>query len=138
MEAGFAFDVEIPDSAIYVKGDEKLLTRVISNLLINAKKYNRRGRQIKIKLKEEKKQVCLSVTDDGDLIEQAVRNTMFTAFVRGESARNSSGGTGLGLAIAKAVMEKHGGSIYYREENGCNEFGLRLAVSGRCKQSFEE
>ncbi|MDE5777269.1 MAG: HAMP domain-containing histidine kinase [Lachnospiraceae bacterium] len=127
--AGFVFDVEIPENAIYVKGDEKLLTRVIGNLLINAKKYNRTGRQIKINIKEEKKQVCLSVTDDGDLIEQAVRNTMFTAFVRGESARNSSGGTGLGLAIAKAVMEKHGGSIYYREENGCNVFGLRLALS---------
>lgn len=129
--AGFAFDVGIPDNAVYVKGDEKLLTRVISNLLVNAKKHNQRGRQIKINLKEEEEQVCLSVTDDGDLIEQAVRNTMFTAFVRGESARNSSGGTGLGLAIAKAVMEKHGGSIFYKEENGCNVFGLRLALSGQ-------
>lgn len=129
-EAGFAFDIEIPDNAIYVKGDEKLLSRVISNLLTNAKKYNRRGRQIKINLKEEKEQVCLSVMDDGDLIEERVKDTMFTAFVRGESARNSSGGSGLGLAIAKAVMEKHGGSIYYRQENGCNVFGLKLALSG--------
>lgn len=136
--AGFTFDIEIPENAVYVKGDEKLLTRVISNLLINAKKYNRRGRQIKINLKEEKKQACLFVTDDGDLIEETVRNTMFTAFVRGESARNSGGGTGLGLAIAKAVMEKHGGSIYYREENGCNVFGLKLALSGECNQRIEE
>ena len=129
---GFVFNIEIPEKAVYVNGDEKLLVRVIGNLLINAEKYNRTGKQITIHLKEEEKQVCLLVKDDGDFIEQTVRDTMFTAFVRGERARNSSGGTGLGLAIAKAVMEKHGGSICYREENGCNVFVLRLP--GQCKQ----
>lgn len=51
---------------------------------------------------------------------------MFTAFVRGESDRNSRGGTGLGLAIARAVMEKHGGSISYRRKGDENVFELRL------------
>ena len=51
---------------------------------------------------------------------------MFTAFVRGESARNSMGGTGLGLAIARAVMEKHGGSISYKREDGWNVFELKI------------
>lgn len=130
--AGFDFDIEILEEEVFVNGDERLLTRVISNLLTNAKKYNRTGKQIKIELKTEiqdaEHMIELRVLDDGALIEPAVRNTMFTAFVRGESARGSNGGTGLGLAIAKAVMEKHGGSIYYKEENGCNVFGLKLAL----------
>lgn len=133
--AGFDFEIQIPEEAVFVNGDVKLLARVISNLLTNAEKYNRTGTQIKMELKKDRAEAQdaeqtleLRVLDDGALIEPEVLNTMFTAFVRGESARSSSGGTGLGLAIARAVMEKHGGSIYYRAENGYNVFGLRLSL----------
>lgn len=128
-EAGYDFEIEIPDEAVFVNGDEKLLTRVISNLLINAKKYNRTGKRIKISLESAaatEDVVVMRILDDGTPIEPSVRDTMFHAFVRGESARSTKGGTGLGLAIAKAVMEKHGGSISYEERNGNNVFELTM------------
>ena len=106
IEAGFTFEIEIPEEPVFVQADEKLLTRVISNLLTNAKKYNQSGKEIRIILDKQEKTV-LRVEDDGDEIAPEIQLVMFTAFVRGESARNSRGGTGLGLAIAKAVMEKH-------------------------------
>lgn len=68
----------------------------------------------------------LWVKDDGKPIEPELQDTMFMAFVRGESTRSTKGGTGLGLAIAKAVMEKHGGDLFYREEKG-NLFEIRIA-----------
>lgn len=124
-EAGFVFEIEIPEEQVPVLGDEKLLARVISNLLINAEKYNRTGNRIGVVLVLDNA-VFLRVEDDGEEIASEVQDMMFTAFVRGESDRNSRGGTGLGLAIARAVMEKHGGSISYRRKGDENVFELRL------------
>ncbi|MDE5588648.1 MAG: HAMP domain-containing histidine kinase [Acetatifactor sp.] len=125
-EAGFDFVIGIPEHAIYVNADEKLLSRVVSNLLNNAGKYNRTGKRIEIRLEERGEDVHLWVKDDGKPIEPELQDTMFSAFVRGESTRSTKGGTGLGLAIAKAVMEKHGGDIFYQEEEG-NKFEIRIA-----------
>lgn len=146
-KAGFAFGIEIPEESVRVNGDAGLLTRVISNLLINAKKYNQTGKRIDIVLEIEKRTktldlkepetgprvlddegdvVVIRILDDGMPIEPPMRETMFHAFVRGESARSTKGGTGLGLAIAKAVMEKHGGCISYEERDGRNVFELRI------------
>lgn len=122
-EAGFDFEIEIPQEPVYILGDEELLARVIGNLLTNAKKYNERGEEIKIILKAGE-QVSLKVEDDGEEISKNVQGTMFHAFVRGEKDRNSRGGTGLGLAIAKAVMEKHNGGIFYKRVEERNVFEL--------------
>jgi len=124
--AGFDFVIRIPERAIYVNADEKLLNRVVSNLLTNAEKYDRTGNRIEIGLEESGEEVRLWVKDDGEPISQELRDTMFAAFVRGESTRSTKGGTGLGLAIAKAVMEKHGGNIFYQGEEG-NKFEIRIA-----------
>lgn len=59
------------------------MTRVIGNLLTNARKYNRTGKEIRIKLSEQE-QVTLRVEDDGEEISPDVRDAMFHAFVRGE------------------------------------------------------
>ncbi len=124
-EAGFVFEIEIPEEQVLVQGDEKLLARVISNLIINAEKYNRAGNRIGVVLLLDNA-VFLRVKDDGEEIVPKVQDMMFTAFVRGESDRNSRGGTGLGLAIARAVMEKHGGGISYRRNGDENVFELRM------------
>lgn len=125
--AGFEFAIEIPEHAVYVNGDEKLLERVIGNLLINAKKYNQTGKEIRVGMKVRGREVYLWVRDDGIPIRADLRDMMFTAFVRGESTRSTRGGTGLGLAISKAVMEKHGGDLSYREESG-NRFEMCIPI----------
>lgn len=125
--AGFEFAIEIPEHAVYVNGDEKLLERVVGNLLINAKKYNQTGKEIRVGMKVRGREVYLWVKDDGIPIRADLRDMMFTAFVRGESTRSTRGGTGLGLAISKAVMEKHGGDLSYREEIG-NRFEMRIPI----------
>lgn len=122
-DAGFEFNIDLPQTAVMIEGDEKLLARVISNLLINAKKYNNTGHKIGISLMQ-KNGFCIRVTDDGEPIEENIATTMFTPFVRGERARSTNGGTGLGLAIAKSVAVKHGGDLTYTYENHRNTFTL--------------
>lgn len=125
--AGFSFSIEIPDEAVWIQGDERLLARVIINLLTNAKKYNHTGNKIGLSItQEDGENVILCVKDDGQAIPPEISDTMFCAFVRGESARSSTGGTGLGLAIAQEIMEKHQGGLLYSRKAEENIFSIKI------------
>jgi len=50
---------------------------------------------------------------------------LFERFWRGDNVRHTAG-SGLGLSLVRAIAALHGGSAYYRHENGHNIFGLRL------------
>lgn len=121
-ETGFDFEVEIPESVIWVSLDRGLFARVIGNLLSNACKYNKAGNQIGVKLLQEKEKLSLEVRDDGEAIEQGFAEQMFQAFSRGDGARKTDGGTGLGLAISKIIVQKHGGDIAYFRDGEENVF----------------
>lgn len=126
-EAGFDFIIDIPEREVLVEGDEKLLMRVVENLLRNAAKYNQTGHKISLSLTEQSSLLQILVWDDGKKIEEEISNTMFQAFARGELTRSSKGGTGLGLAIAKAIISKHKGNIEYYYANDRNYFCITLA-----------
>lgn len=120
IEDGFEFIIDIPNTEIMVTIDKNLFSRVISNLLSNAKKYNKTGRNISVALSRENDEVYLMISDDGDEIDKKFVERMFNAFSRGDESRKTDGGSGLGLAISKIIVEKHGGNIRYfrkKEEN---------------------
>lgn len=125
-EAGFTFEIDIPEEACMGLADPRLFTRVISNLLINAVKYNRTGKNIRVSLYQAGELWQIDVLDDGELIEAELAENLFDAFVRGDQARKSDGGTGLGLAISKAIMEKHQGSIAYLQTENRNCFRVQI------------
>ena len=125
-ENGFDFDIQIPETKIFCEIDERLFSRVIGNLLLNAMKYNHKGNQICISVKEINEQIRIRVQDDGELLEEDLVKSMFRAFVRGDKARKSNGGTGLGLAISEAIVKKHGGTLSYENDKGMNSFVIIL------------
>ncbi|MBQ6786506.1 MAG: HAMP domain-containing histidine kinase [Lachnospiraceae bacterium] len=124
--AGYLFDIEIPEQPYYRDVDEKTFTRVITNLLTNAIKYNQVGEQIGVSVKQETEYVQIAIWDDGVLIAEDMRKSIFDAFVRGDKARKSDGGTGLGLSISKVIIEKHGGKLFYDVRNGKNYFIIQM------------
>lgn len=128
IEAGFELEMNFGDKDYYVDGDEKLLTRVVENLVLNAKKYNSTGNSIEASLSEIEngRKLRLRIMDDGREIEKNIQKSMFEAFVRGEKDRNSTGGTGLGLAIAKKIIDKHDGQMEYVYFDSKNCFEIIL------------
>ena len=118
----------MPETPIYAELDRKEFARVIENLLGNAGKYNQTGRKVAVELQREEGKVRLSVWDDGEQIAEELRPVLFDPFVRGDSARRSSGGTGLGLAIASKIVEKHGGELRYVWRGEGNEFLIILSA----------
>lgn len=128
-EAGYVFDVSIPDAPFPVSLDTDLFARVVGNLLSNAQRYNRTGKEITVALRSECDKAFLTVSDDGQEIDEVFAGQMFQAFSRGDQARKTDGGTGLGLAISRIIVEKHGGSIEYHRRDGKNVFAVVLPLS---------
>ncbi|MCJ7688703.1 MAG: ATP-binding protein, partial [Clostridiaceae bacterium] len=107
------------------------LDRALSNIILNSIKYNSTGITISVKLLIDDGMILIIIEDDGVGIPKELQENIFEPFVRVDATRNSkTGGTGLGLAISKAIIVKHGGSIYLKSdiENGC-KFIIRLKES---------
>lgn len=102
-----------------VRGEAKLLTRAVGNLVDNALKYVPFGGQITIDTRIEGDESCCRVRDDGPGISQTEIPHIFEPFYRPDSARTrETGGTGLGLAIVRSVAESHRGRVEIRSEAG--------------------
>lgn len=126
INAGFDFEIDIPDKEMTAEIDKALLSRVIGNLLTNARKYNKSGKLISLSCKRIDGSVAIAVRDDGEKIPTELSENMFSAFVRGDKTRKSDGGTGLGLSISKIIVDKHGGSLTYKRESGLNIFEVLI------------
>ncbi|CAK3498088.1 histidine kinase [Vibrio crassostreae] len=118
-------DLETPTSMVSV--DERLLLRVIGNLVGNAIKYAGENARVIVTTYEQvidKRYSVISVEDDGEGIADNKIAGIFDPFTRIESARDKqSGGYGLGLAIVKEAMGVMNGHVTAENRDGG---GLRV------------
>jgi len=100
-----------------MEGDEDLLHRVVSNLVLNAVQATGPGARVVVFTGRPapgevpagltvENPVALRVTDNGPGIPEAVRERLFEPFVTGRP-----GGTGLGLAIVQRAVVAHRGMV---------------------------
>ncbi|MBQ6294050.1 MAG: HAMP domain-containing histidine kinase [Lachnospiraceae bacterium] len=113
---------------IYVMGSETQLAQLVSVLLDNAVRHST-GEEIALSLKKQGHSAVLTVENDGEAIPEEKAAHLFDRFYRVDEARNSEGQHyGLGLSIAKAVAEKHGGSIGVACADGKVTFTVMIPV----------
>ena len=114
------------DEGIHVVGNQIQLTQLISILLDNAVRHGA-GSEIELSLKRQGHSAVFNIANDGDEIPPEKLEHLFDRFYRVDEARNSeSHHYGLGLSIAKAVVEKHGGSIVVSSRNGRVRFTVSI------------
>ena len=109
---------QVPDNLSLIKGDEKKLMQVISNLIDNAIKFTPSG-DITISAHEDDDKLHIAVSDTGIGMPQEETNNLFKRFYQVDaSTTRKYGGTGLGLYISKLIAEAHNGKIWAESEKG--------------------
>lgn len=93
-----------------VHGDDRLLGRVVRNLVDNAVRHAEQT--VTVRLTTTDGTAVLTVDDDGHGVPGADRSRVFERFVRLDEGRaRDAGGSGLGLAIVDAVVRAHAGTV---------------------------
>lgn len=102
------------DTELYVSGDWNRIIQIISNLLNNAAKFTPKG-EIHFGYREKEDFVEFYVKDSGIGIPAERVATIFQRFGK---INDFVQGTGLGLTLCRMLVEKMGGRIWLRSQEG--------------------
>jgi signal transduction histidine kinase len=117
--------------AITSRGNHRMLSRALRNLIENAIRHTPRGGRVEVSVHNEG---SIAITDEGPGIVPGERQLIFQRFWR-RNADATEGGAGLGLAIVARIMELHGGKIEVSDSAaGGAKFTLILAQPARIGQ----
>jgi signal transduction histidine kinase/CheY-like chemotaxis protein len=113
---GLSLEAELP-TGVVVLGDPDRLQQVVWNLLSNAIKFTPQGGEIRVTLTEADGSAFLTVTDNGQGIQEQDLSFVFDRFRQVDSSpTRAKGGLGLGLAIVRHLVEAHGGRVQARSD----------------------
>lgn len=104
--------VSCPPADVRVDVDPEAVTKLVSNLLNNARKFTKDMIRLECKILPDGKRFMISVEDNGIGITKENRDKIFKPFFQVlDNISEARGGTGLGLSIVKSVVDAHGGEI---------------------------
>ena len=109
----FLSEIEPDDQML--RADKNLLQQVMINLVRNGMDAleNMNNPELIIRSQIEKGSIRISVTDNGDGIDQGILDEVFVPFYTTKPQ-----GSGIGLSLARQVMRMHGGNIWITSRKG--------------------
>jgi len=113
-----------------ILGDRYQIRQVIENLLDNAIRYTKGQGKVKIRIRKEKKFIHFEIEDNGVGIPKEEQKFIFQKFFRASNVlKYKTQGTGLGLYISKAIIERSGGKIGFKSQEGAGTtFWFKLPI----------
>jgi signal transduction histidine kinase len=108
-------------------GDQRLLERLIANLIDNAIRHNTRGGRVDIATGTRDRHAFVSIANSGRAVPPEQIERLFQPFQRLGGARTRhNDGYGLGLSIVKVIADAHRAELTVRPRP---EGGLTIEVS---------
>lgn len=121
-ESGVQLAAELPDVAACVLADRQRLGQVLTNLLTNGVKYNRRGGRVWMTVRpvelSGRPAWELAVNDDGRGLSAPQLERIFEPFNRMGAERDGIPGSGMGLSIAQHWVQAMGGQLSVDSQPG--------------------
>ena len=107
------------DSAHCINVDSDEITRLFTNLISNAIKYNRDQGIININLYQSENYLVTEIKDSGIGLKPEEKQKLFTEFFRAKNDKTKNiSGTGLGLSIVKRIVDSYSGKIEVESDYG--------------------
>lgn len=130
-EKGIQVESSLPDTPVWIQGDEEALGQMVNNLLDNALKYTGEGGEVSVRVNADDGWAFVEVRDTGIGIEPLELERIFERFYRVDKARSRElGGTGLGLSIVKHIVRTHKGEVQVESSPGKGSaFTIRLPLA---------
>jgi signal transduction histidine kinase len=113
-ERGVSLAAELPASELLASANAEKVQRVLFNLIQNAIRHTPADGSVTVRARSAAGGVEVEVADNGEGIPAGDGERVFEAFYRGDAARGEEG-AGLGLAISRAIVEAHGGKIWFED-----------------------
>ncbi|MDE2142008.1 MAG: PAS domain-containing protein [Elusimicrobia bacterium] len=135
-ERGLVLEARIAaDAPAAFEADERLIERMLHNLLGNALKFTPRGGHVIARVASHGDQIEFAVEDDGPGIPESQRAFIFERFRQLETAGPKSG-FGLGLSICAKIVKLHRGVIWVEPGPASgSRFIARLPLSQHAKEN---
>ncbi len=116
LDPSRSVDFEVEDE-IWGRGDPRLLSVLLENLLGNAWKFTRERPDAKIRFGIEKYEGkdAYCIRDNGAGFDMSYASKLFGVFQRLHTEREFEG-TGIGLATVQRIVHRHGGNIWAEGE----------------------
>jgi len=111
--------VSMEGNPIVTLGTE-LLSGVLRELISNASDFSPEGSTIRVVVKPKNHRwICIEIIDEGCGIPKSDRTRIFERFARGSNANiYKPVGTGMGLYVARKIVQRAGGKINVKSEEG--------------------
>lgn len=111
-------DIQVQDTL--VTADKTRIGQVLGNILDNAIKYSPNGGNVIVRLQQgQDGDYMVSVIDQGIGVSAEHFNHIFERFYRVHNRVSQQySGIGLGLYVAKAIIDRHGGHIWFTSNPG--------------------
>jgi signal transduction histidine kinase len=106
--------------ALPLTGDRDLLLQALANLLDNAVKFTPPGGAIALSAWCQDGDVIVRVSDAGPGLSPEDRERVGERFFRADTAR-ATPGSGLGLSLVRAVVQLHGGTLWFEDGQGAGD-----------------
>lgn len=120
---------QLDDDLPEIEADPAQINQILVNLVVNAIHAMPNGGKLIIKTAKNKKNITLSVEDNGVGMPEHVKQQIFMPFY---TTKDIKQGTGLGLSVVHGIVSSHGGSIeVFSGVNRGSLFKINLSVSGK-------
>ena len=99
-----------------VIADKQEFEVLITNLIDNSIKYNKKDGEVILESKEDGNEIIVSIKDTGIGLEIDQIQNIFDEFYKADQSRHDIESSGLGLSICKRIVEKHNGKIWVKSK----------------------
>jgi len=131
-QKGLEFTMDIPETDLLAPVDKEAFIKILSNIFSNAIKYSKTYIRVTLDSVDpgDNQFFSIRVANDGVLIPDSIKESIFQPFVRFNENDNQqlTTGTGIGLALSRSLAELHHGRLFMDLRPDCNSFCLMLPV----------